>query len=53
MSKISNTFDFLFSKKMRINRAGMHTIVIGIVNSEDPDQTASSKVVWSRSALFV
>ena len=52
-SKISNTFLFLFSNKMLIFRAGIHKMLVGIANREDPDQTASSEAVWSWSALFV
>ena len=44
-SKISNTFHFLFSKKMWIIKAGIHKILVRIVNREDSDQTASSEAV--------
>ena len=43
--KISNTFLFLFSNKMLIFRAGIHKLLVGIANKEDPDQTASSEAV--------
>ena len=33
--------------------AGIHKMLVRIANREDPDQTASSKAVWSGSALFV
>ena len=44
-SKISNTFQFLFSKKMWVIRAGIHQMLDRKANREDPDQTASSEVV--------
>ena len=34
-------------------RAGTHKMLASIVNSEDPDQTASSEAVCSGYALFV
>ena len=40
-----NTFHFLFSKKMWVNRAGIHKILVRIANREDPYQTASSEAV--------
>ena len=51
-SKILKTFLFLFSKKMLAHRGGIYKMLVRIANSEDPDQTASSGAVWSRSALF-
>ena len=44
-SKISSTFLFLFSIKMLDIRAGIHKMCVGIANSADPDQTASSEAV--------
>ena len=44
-SKISNTSLFLFSNKMQLFRAGVHKILVRIVNKEDPDQTASAEAV--------
>ena len=38
-SKISNTFHFLFSKKMGVIRAGIHKILVRKANREDPDKT--------------
>ena len=43
--KISNTFLFLFSNKMLVIRAGIHNMVVRIANSEDPDQTATTKTL--------
>ena len=51
--KFQNFFFFLFSNKMLLFAAGIHKILVRIVNREDPDQTASSEAVWSGSALFV
>ena len=43
-SKISNTFHFLFSMKMRVIGDGIYKILVSyIANREDPDQTASSQ----------
>ena len=39
-SKISNTFHFLFSKKMWGFRAVIHKILVRKANKEDLDQTA-------------
>ena len=47
------TLIFLFSNKMLVFRAGIHKILVGIANREDPDQTASEEAVLSWSALFV
>ena len=45
-SKISNTFLFLFPNKMMvITEDGIHKMLVGIANREDPDQTASSEAV--------
>ena len=44
-SKISNTFLFLFSVKMLVFGAGIHKMLVGIANREDPDQTAFSEAV--------
>ena len=44
-SKITNTFLFLFSNKMLVFRAGIHKMLVGIANREDPHQTASSEAV--------
>ena len=44
-SKISNTFLVLFSNEVLFFRAGIHKMLIGIANREDPDQTASSEAV--------
>ena len=52
-SKFFNTFHFLFSNKMFVTRAEIHKMLVKIANREDPDQTASSEAVSSRSALFV
>ena len=49
----SNTFHFLFLKKMWIIRAVLQKMFVRIANSEDPDQTASEEAVWSRPSLFV
>ena len=43
--KISNTFLFLFSNKMLVIRAGIHNMLARIANSEDPDQTATTKTL--------
>ena len=43
--KILNAFLFLFSNKMLVIRAGIHKMLVGIVNREDPDQTASEEAV--------
>ena len=51
-SKISNTFLFLFSNKLLEIWAGTHKMVVRKAYGEDPDQTASSKAVRSRSAIF-
>ena len=51
-SKILYTRLFLFSNKMMVIKAGIHKFLVRVANSEDPDQTASSEVVWSGSALF-
>ena len=40
-SKILNIFLILFSNKMLLFRARIHTMFVRIANSEDPDQTAS------------
>ena len=40
-TKISNTFHFLFSKKMWVIRAGIHKLLVIKANREDPDQTES------------
>ena len=45
VSKISNTFLFLFSNKMLIFRARIHKMLVRIANSADPDQTASALFV--------
>ena len=45
VSKIANTFLFLFTNKMLVFRAGIHKILVRIANREDPDQTASSEAV--------
>ena len=52
-SKISNTYPFLFSKKLLAISVGIHKMLVRIANREDPDQTASEEAVWSESALFV
>ena len=52
-SKILNTFLFLLSTKMLVNRDGIHKLLVRIANSENPDQTVSLEAVWSGSALFV
>ena len=39
-----NISRFLFSKKMRVIRAGIHIILVRIVNREYPDQTSS--LIW-------
>ena len=52
-SKISNTFLFLFSNKMLVVRAGIFKMLVRTAIREDPDQTASSEAVRSRSALFI
>ena len=44
---------FLLSNKMLVFRAGIHNMVVRIVNREDPYQTASSEAVWPESALLV
>ena len=44
-SKISNTFHFLFTKRMLVIKAEIHKMLVRIVNREDPDQTASSEAV--------
>ena len=38
---------------MLATKAGIHTMLVRIANSEDPDQTVSSEAVLSGSALFV
>ena len=43
--KISNTFLFLFSNKMLVNRAGIHNMLARIANSEYPDQTDTMKTL--------
>ena len=48
-----NTFVFLLSNKMMVIKVGIHKMRVRITNREDPDQTASSEVVRSGSALFV
>ena len=52
-SKISNTLPLFFSNKQSGYLARMNKMLVRIDNREDPDQTASSEVVWSGSALFV
>ena len=44
-SIISHTFLVLFSNKMLVIRAGIHTMLVRESNREDPDQTASSEAV--------
>ena len=44
-SQISNTFNFLFSNKLLVFRAGIHKFLVRVANREDPDQTASSEAV--------
>ena len=39
--KFQILFSFLFSNKMLVFRAGIHKILVGLANREDPDQTAS------------
>ena len=51
-SKKLNTFRFLVSKKYGFSAFDFPKYV-RIANREDHDQTASSEVVWSGSALFV
>ena len=43
---------FLFSNKMVVFGAGIHNMLLRIVNREDTDQTASLEAVRSGSALF-
>ena len=52
-SKTSNAFLFLFSNKMLIIMARIHTLLVRIANREDPDQTATEEAVWTGLALFV
>ena len=40
-SKILNTFLFLFSNKMWVNKAGIHKMHVRIANRGDPGETAS------------
>ena len=40
LSKISNTFLFLFSNKMLVYSAEYHKMLVRIANREDTDQTA-------------
>ena len=44
-SKISTIFPFSSSNKMLVFRAGIHILLVRIVNREDVDQTASSEAV--------
>ena len=58
-SKISNTLLTLFSNKMLVMKAGMHTMLVRIANREDPDQTASSdlglpflsRTIWQATSV--
>ena len=43
--KISNSFHFLFSKKMLGIRVEMLVRILSMANREYPDQTASSEAV--------
>ena len=45
ISKILNTFLFLFSNEMMVIKAGNHKMLIRIANREDLDQTASEEAV--------
>ena len=38
---------------MLVCRAGIHQMLVRMVNREDPDQTASSEAIWSGPAQFV
>ena len=44
-SKNFNTFIFLCSNKILVNRAELHIMFARIASREDPDQTASSEAV--------
>ena len=44
-SKISITFQYLFSNKLLVFRTGIHKMLVRIANMEDPDQTASLEAV--------
>ena len=44
-SELSNTFQFLFTNKMLVIRAGSHKMLVRITNKEDSDQTTSSEGV--------
>ena len=38
---------------MLVIRDGIHKMLVGVANRDDPDQTASPEAVRSGSALFV
>ena len=42
---ISNNSLFLLANKMLVIRTGIHKMLVGIANREDPDQTASEEAV--------
>ena len=39
---LSNTFHFLLTNKLLIIRTETYKILVRVINTEDPDQTASS-----------
>ena len=46
------TLSLSLSNEMWVIKAGIHKLLVRIANREDPDQTASSKAVFSGSGLF-
>ena len=43
--KFRTLFSFCYSNKMLVTWAGIHKMLVRMVNREDPDQTASSEAV--------
>ena len=50
--KILNTFIFKFSNKMLFIRAGIHKMLVGIANREDPDYTDLDLTLFGKQVVF-
>ena len=53
-SKILNAFRILFSNEILVFKAGIYKMLVRIVNSTDPDQTASlfDLILYVHSTIF-